>query len=297
MTHSKRNKIIAVVIVVLLSSYIHYEGVYRYFYPPKLFEMPLKTYVINLDRTPKRYEDINNELNKYNIPHERFSAVDGYKIKIENQKTGEIFTGKELQENPEKIDPSSTYLINCPNIQLTYIPKPLPYYSTIQYMTAGEFGVYCSHVEIWKEIYDKKIDYALILEDDAELKYDFAANLERILHSQPQDWSVIYLFLTIDEGKRIASLPNNDLLVKLNADNKGIVRAVAMLVSYEGAKKLLDYTKSFSFPIDIELSHAVNENIISAYFPKSFLVKIPVVDFFNRHVKESTINKMGRVYK
>ena len=65
----KRNKIIAVVIVVLLSSYIHYEGVYRYFHPPKLFEMPLKTYVINLDRTPERYEEINNELNIYNITH------------------------------------------------------------------------------------------------------------------------------------------------------------------------------------------------------------------------------------
>ena len=294
---SKTNKIIAVVIVVLLSSYIHYEGVYRYFYPPKLFEMPLKTYVINLDRTPKRYEDINNELNKYNIPHERFSAVDGYKIKIENQKTGEIFTGKELQENPEKIDPSSTYLINCPNIQLTYIPKPLPYYSTIQYMTAGEFGVYCSHVEIWKEIVDTKTEYALIFEDDAELKYDFAAKLEQTLRSQPQDWDVIYLFLDIRNSKKITPLPNNDLLLKLQPDDQNTWVMAAMLVSYDGAKKLLDYTKTFNFTIDEELSNAVNENIIFAYITKRYLVTTPVTDFFNRNVKDSTIHKMGRVYK
>ena len=297
MTYSKRNKVIVVVVTLLLLLALYYKSLYRVFNVPKLFEMQLKTYVINLDRTPERYEEIDKELNKYNIAHERFLAVDGYQIKIENIKTGEIFTGKELQEHPEKIDLALNYLINCPNIQLTYTSKSLYSYHKIPYMTAGEFGCYCSHVEIWKEIVDKKTEYALILEDDVELEDDFAENLEQVLRSQPKDWDVIYLFLRKQRGKKFISVPNNDLLLKIDVDNKVISATVAMLVSYTGAKKLLDYTKTFSVPIDAKLSKAVNGNIISAYVTKDFLVNIPIVNFFNRDVNESMIYKMGRVYK
>ena len=294
MTNSKRSKAIVIVVTLLALVGLYYKNLYMVFNVPKLFEMPLKTYVINLDRTPKRYEEINNELNKYNISHERFSAVDGYKIKIENIKTGEIFTGKELQENLKKIDPSLHYLINCPNIRLTYIPRSisgkLPDHIT-DYMTAGEFGVYCSNVEIWKEIVDKKTEYALILEDDAELDDDFAEKLEQVLHSQPKDWDVTYLFLGKQKGKKFIPVPNNDLLLKIDVDNKGISAAVAMLVSYTGAKKLLNYTKTFSFPIDMALSDVVNADVISAYVTKSFLVNASV------NIKKSTIHEMGRAYK
>ena len=292
-TQSKRKKIIVVVVTVLALLVLYYKDGYKFFYPPKLFDMQLKTYVINLDRTPKRYEKIKNELNRYNIAHERFSAVDGYKINIQNIKTGEVFTGKELQERFKKIDPSSNYLINCPNIQLTYIPKSiasiLPVHLT-DHMTAGEFGVYCSHVEIWKEIVDKKTEYALILEDDAELKDDFAENLEQVLHSQPKDWDIIYLFLGNQKNKKFIPIPNNELLLKLEADGTYTFMMLAMLVSQSGAKKLLDYTKTFSFPIDVELSNAINENMISAYVTKSFLVT-------ERNFQRSTIRKMGRMYK
>jgi glycosyl transferase family 25 len=251
----------------------------------KSFTLPLKTYVINLDRTPERYKKIDESLNKYKIPHQRFSAVDGYKLKIKNINTCEVFTGEDLQNNPAKIDPSSYYSIYCPSAVLRYIPKPLSARESIEYMTAGELGCYCSHVELWKKIKDQKIPYSLILEDDADLQYDFAEKLENVILNLPKDWDIVYLFFS--GNKKMTKY--NEHISKLGTDGY-MFGTVAMLVSHEGAKKMLDYNRAFSLTIDRELSNAVNEEAINAYAETSLLMG-SVVD---HNAKNSIINKMGR---
>ena len=41
-----------------------------------------KIYVISLDRTPKRYAHVKKQLDRFNLKHEKFSAVDGKLITV-----------------------------------------------------------------------------------------------------------------------------------------------------------------------------------------------------------------------
>jgi glycosyl transferase family 25 len=285
----KKLAIIFILVCVLL---IYRYDIYYLFHQEKSFTLPLKTYVINLDRTPERYKKIDESLNKYKIPHQRFSAVDGYKLNLKNLKTGEMFTGAELKEDYKKINFESKYTISCPAGDLTYIPKAIRLHAT-KYMTAGEFGVYCSHVGVWKEILDNKLPYALIFEDDAELRHDFAKDLESVLQNLPEDWDIVYLYI---EGQK-TFLRYNQYLAKLDDDGNGTASQAATLVSYKGAEKALEYIKAFRIPIDNELSEAVNEKMISAYITTPLLANAPMISILSSNPSVSSIYDMGRVYK
>ncbi|MDR1560794.1 MAG: hypothetical protein LBS23_00340, partial [Holosporaceae bacterium] len=51
-------------------------------------------YVISLDRTPGRFENVKRQLDAARISHKRFSAVDGYELKLINLTSKEIVSGK-----------------------------------------------------------------------------------------------------------------------------------------------------------------------------------------------------------
>jgi glycosyl transferase, family 25 len=91
-------------------------------------------WVINMDKSKDRLDQITRNLNSLGLKFNRFSAVNG----------------KELKEN--EIDKIST------NLCTTLLCNP------------GIIGCAQSHKEIWKKlIKDNKTDYYLILEDDASL--------------------------------------------------------------------------------------------------------------------------------
>ena len=282
-------KKILIILALAFILFLYHQDIYYLFHKEKTFDLPLKAYVINLDRTPERYKEIDKSLNKYKISHQRFSAVDGYKLKIKDIKTGEIFTGEDLQNNSAKINPSSYYSIYCPSVVLRYIPKPLSHRKSIEYMTAGEFGCYCSHVELWKKIKDQKIPYALILEDDAELVYDFSEKLKNVTEHLPKTWDTVYLFISGNKK----TVRYNEYLSKLESGGY-MFGTVAMLVSYEGAKKMLEYNRAFSLTIDRELSNGINEEAIYSYITTPLLADSTVPFFMFPSVKDSIINKMGR---
>lgn len=103
----------------------------------------MKIYVINLERSKKRWESISKQLELTGFPFERVNAIDGKEIPFENY---------------EKL---------C---------MPLSDWKKVswpQELTKTELACYLSHMKCWEKLIKSGENYACILEDDVRLKTDF----------------------------------------------------------------------------------------------------------------------------
>lgn len=240
-------------------------------------EKDIKIFVINLDYSTSRHNNINKQFIHINLPYERFRAVNGYELSIANQK-GEKFTGLDLKNNPSLLSLDNNYTIFCPSENINY-------YALNRTLTAGEFGCYCSHREIWLKMVEENIPYALILEDDAILGENFYKKFSTIIKSLPSDWDLVYLFLMHLPRQKFYKIYNNPYLKKINTQ-RYFYTSTGYLINLKAATKLLKYSKSFSEPIDDSIAQEVADSRIQAYITTPFLI--------NTDFKDSTIIEMGR---
>lgn len=156
-----------------------------------ILENDIKVFVMNLDRSPERYKKISQQLQENGLTYERFNAIDGYLLEIVDDK-GLKFSGRDIKSNPRLLLPNSYYTIRCPSEHVEYysdfsiLPRTL---------TAGEFGVYCSHREIWYKMVQENIPYALILEDDSVFSANFREQFLNTISTLPSYWDFVYLYM------------------------------------------------------------------------------------------------------
>ena len=114
-------------------------------------------------------------------------------------------------------------------------------------LTRTEVGVFLSHRAAWRRILDDALDFAFIFEDDAEIDpSQFAALVEFVTLEQPA-WDYVLLpAQPIRNGVVVASR-GGFTLVRPDAPP---LRAIAQIVSFAAAKRLLDRTLPFDRPID-----------------------------------------------
>jgi glycosyl transferase, family 25 len=114
-------------------------------------------------------------------------------------------------------------------------------------MTRTEVGVFLSHRLAWRRIIDDALDFAFIFEDDAEIDPPaFAALVEFATLERPA-WNYVLLpAQPIRNGTPVAS---HDGLTLMRPDAPPL-RAIAQIVSFAAAKRLLDRTLPFDRPID-----------------------------------------------
>jgi glycosyl transferase family 25 len=60
-------------------------------------------------------------------------------------------------------------------------------------LTKGEIGCFISHYEVFKEIIDKKLPYAIIYEDDVEYHSKFSELSSKVFDQLPSDFMILYL--------------------------------------------------------------------------------------------------------
>jgi GR25 family glycosyltransferase involved in LPS biosynthesis len=97
---------------------------------------PFDVYIINLDRKPERYKYMMNHLNSIGIyNYKKWTAVDGFKT--DSKTLQEYGLTKELSERK------------------------------------GLAGCAVSHILLWRYIYENKLNWTLILEDDAHFHPNF----------------------------------------------------------------------------------------------------------------------------
>ncbi len=258
--------------------------------PKSLTLQDLEIFVISLDRTPERYDFIKNQLDKFGLKHQKFSAVDGYATDIIEKDSGVKFKGEGLKNGKVKFNPEKKYEIITKGSANIYSPAKN---DRNKYLTAGEIGCTVSHIEILQKIVREKIEYSLILEDDAELIGDFDKKLSYILDNFFDEIDFLYLGGNPMDNQILYNINNNNHMVKkVKPMNKPVWYAISYIISYEGAKKLLEkLIPEFNNTIDCVYSDLLISKYMDFYLTFPLLVNTPE----NDHLKEnSLITKMGR---
>lgn len=189
-------------------------------------------FVINLDRSKDRLEDIRSQFATQSLPFERIDAVNGAAM-------GE-------QELAEWYSPNHT----------------MHYYKRLN---PAEIACYLSHRKAWQHIVDRALPFAIILEDDISISGDLAEVANQIAQ-WPGDWD--YIKLAEHSRRRRIVLEEQMGEVSRVTYHKVPARTCAQVVSFEGAKKLLDHSQNIARPIDIDLQYWWEKNLrIFGYQP------------------------------
>lgn len=124
-------------------------------------------------------------------------------------------------------------------------------------MTKVEISINMSHFNCWKKLVNSCLDYALILEDDVELKPDFVENVNLILSALKEkeiDFSVLHLWNgnwghTKSKQKSVVKIIDGLEVVKETTDyNAG---AAAYIMSKKYAEWLMDRFLPIRMPQDM----------------------------------------------
>ena len=183
--------------------------------------MKHKIFVINLDERADKFKNVETLLIAQGLTCERIPAI----------------RGSNLSE--EQI--SNTYDASA---------NKKHYMKT---MSAGEIGCYLSHRKAWQKIVDEKLDYAIILEDDAEPTQLFSKGSEIL--KQIKNWDFIKLQGGRGGRKIIDSIMTQDPSIKIARYDSTPVSCLAQAISNQGALKLLASSQPFFRPVDVDIQH------------------------------------------
>ncbi len=168
---------------------------------------PFSVYIINLDRKPERFLYVSSQLDNLGIKnYKRWSAVDGFN------------TSKDK----------------------------LMQYGITETLTnrQGLAGCASSHLSLLRYIRDNKMDWTLILEDDAHLHPDFMKIFSYYWTRTPRTADIVFLGHCGDESHK-------------HLNSATISRAAMCLhgymISWKGAEKILANILPINEPIDIAL--------------------------------------------
>ncbi len=135
----------------------------------------------------------------------------------------------------------------------------------------GEIGCALSHLNIYQKMLDDNISCAVIFEDDAIIKSNFANSIELILNRN-LDWDLILLGHNkgFKLSSEISSIKSNWGVKKLDKKTsigrivRGGLGCYGYMINQEGAKKLLSYVEenSIVYPIDKMTS---NYDVVNFY--------------------------------
>jgi GR25 family glycosyltransferase involved in LPS biosynthesis len=210
-----------------------------------------RIYVINLNRQPARWTEIEYELKRvrdwtgdalWNLT-EKYAAVDAKNF-------------LQFSVNDADIDPIYTL-----GDQLFVEPQPLAMPTLMELdspieMSRPEIAVAHSHIGIWRQVVEGNHEYVLVLEDDVWFRTGFAKDMN-------QAWAEItaenntagnfdILYLSYEEVKNGA--PKTILSNKIFRPIRGLWNLSGYVISRKGAAKLLQLLPCRG-PVDLWLNH------------------------------------------
>ena len=180
---------------------------------PATARTPIPTFFVNRDRDEERRAAIELELENASIVGERIAGVEGLAVPWDLRPF--FFDG---DSPPTQLD-------------------------------GGEVGCYASHLKAMKIIVERRLGYALIIEDDALLPGDLNATIDSVLENLPDEWDLVHLCNEPCRAvKTLAQIGNSRTLIRYSRVPAG---TVGYLVSYAGAKKFLVPVKRI-WPVDTD---------------------------------------------
>ena len=205
-------------------------------------------FVINMDKDIDRMNLISNNLDDLGISYKRFPAVKGDEIK-----------------NNDKF--SQICLSLCTN---------------------GIKGCAMSHITLWKYIIDNNIDYALILEDDAEFTDNFNQLYIKFYETVPKDYDMIQMGCIFgcnlkENNNHIAEVIETVIdKSPVHKDGYNEIKYInathAYIISNKGARKLYD-DLIISTHVDMQISDYMANNNFIVYSPNKDLIVQKALNF------------------
>lgn len=221
-----------------------------------------KIYVINLDRHKEKMEKTNKVLQDLNlgIKVERFPAINGKDVSLINKDTKNSIIVSDIYNKQKKIEEGVYNIICSENNKDTeiHLTKEMIENPTIRF--AGEIGVFCSHKEIWRNIFENKIGKALILEDDVNFIPFSKEILAKSLENIPSDFGLVYFF--INRGN--SSLDFSTKRQNYSRILRDISGGVAYIVKLDSSVLLFKNLEKYK-PVDLYMSDQIENGNLIAY--------------------------------
>lgn len=157
----------------------------------------------------------------------------------------------------------------------------------------SNYAVYKSHTNLWKFIWDKKIKYAIIFEDDVIIHRTFLKDLENIFNNPPNidflfnknQWDIIYFGILRMMAQKTHL---NDFHKVLN--KKGYNNGLhCYLIHHQSAGKLIQLTSKLGAINQIDILLRDNADKLNYYVYRTLLVK--------QNVENLESTRLGRFVK
>lgn len=142
-------------------------------------------------------------------------------------------------------------------------------------LTNGAVGCFLSHIEILKNIVKNKIPYSLVLEDDSQPTIvNIKEYLKYISNKIPQDCDILFLnYLSIKYNEENSYLISNEFIKPKYRNNFKLFLTDSLIISYEGAKKILKHFEKVTIQYDAFLCKLYREGKINIYLVKNRYMK------------------------
>lgn len=181
-------------------------------------------FVVNLDCATKRMSNMDQQLKKIGVAYERFTAIKGVSLTTDqvNSEYSNSLNKKKFRAN----------------------------------LSLGEIGCYISHKNIWRHIVEKKIAFAIILEDDLTIQSNFVDIFADISNLKK------YELIKLADNRSYPSVKSKKISNQFDVINyKKIPNCTTgYTLNLAGAKKLLARDKFFR-PVDIDIQFCKELNL------------------------------------
>ena len=145
--------------------------------------------------------------------------------------------------------------------------------------------MYKSHTNLWKLIWDNRLQYALIFEDDVTIPENFLLELERILGNTPENWDILFFGILRMMAQKTEN-PDFHRMLNKKGYNNGLH---CYFVNLASTGKLLELITRVGAINQIDILLRDQAHVFQFYIYKELLVKQDVDNF------EST--RLGRFVK
>ncbi len=149
----------------------------------------------------------------------------------------------------------------------------------------SNIAVYKSHINLWKYIFDNRLQYALVLEDDVIIPEDFLVELDAIMGNTPENWDILFFGILRMMAQKTKYSDFHRMLNKKGYNN-GLH---CYLINRESTKKLLKLITRVGAINQIDILLRDQAHVFQFFIYKKLLVKQDVDNI------EST--RLGRFVK
>ena len=203
----------------------------------------MKTYIVNLDRRPDRWEKFVSNSKELNfLKYERFSAVDGSKIESTTQ-LQRIFNNNDYN------------------------------------MKVGMVGCFMSHVKLYIDLIESDCEAYCILEDDIEFCPDFKNKFLNVCEQlKKTNWDLFYLghhFRNKNDKDTFYDKDKMPVIEKANVYKcfqTSFGGTIGYLITKSGAQKLLDFISESGATNCIDTLQQKSADILDVYYCSPHLI-------------------------